>query len=431
MKDDNFAKIIYKLYCRDNANLNCPDITIQVTDDCCLNCSYCYQIHKEHHMMSNEIMKQIIDLLFKMYDEDKPNTIINHNTKGIVIKFIGGEPFMNIDVIDYGSTYFLDECIRRDHPWLTYFRFSIISNGVLYFTPKVQAYLKKFAPFLSLGITIDGPKEVHDACRKDINGNGSFDIALAAFKDWTKRYSYVATKATIAPENLSYLSSIITFFKELGCNGIVASPIHEHKWTVNEAKIYYQQLKIIADMLLVNNDFDFSCFSPYYGKPMLSSNNMNWCGGLGKMLAFDYEGKAYPCIRYMESSLGQSQPPIIIGDTNNVYASDEAQQILKEFQTTTRRSQSTDECFNCPIAFGCSWCSAWNYQETGSFNKRSTNQCWMHRARSLVNSYYYNKLFKQNGSEKRMPVYLNRELATQIISDEEYDELLKLADNLR
>jgi radical SAM protein with 4Fe4S-binding SPASM domain len=34
------------------------------------------------------------------------------------------------------------------------------------------------------------------------------------------------------------------------------------------------------------------------------------------MIAVDYKGDIYPCIRYMESSLGNSAPPIIIG---NVY----------------------------------------------------------------------------------------------------------------
>lgn len=431
MRDDSYSKIVYKLFYKENPELNCPDITIQVTDDCCLQCSYCYQIHKDHHMMSNEIMKSIIDLLFKMYDEDNPAALINHNTKGIVLKFIGGEPFMNIDVIDYGSTYFLDECIKRDHPWLLYFRFSIISNGILYFTPKVQAYIKKFEPFLSLGITIDGPEELHDACRKYADGSGSFDKAFAAFQDCIKTKEYVSTKVTIAPENLPYLSSIIDFFRDLGCNGVVASPIYEHKWTIKEAQLYYIELKKIAELLFKYPDFEFSGFSPAFGLPMLSSENNNWCGGMGQMLAFDYEGKAYPCIRYMESSLGSSYPPLIIGDYTGVYNSEETQNLLKELKAVTRRSQSSDECFNCPIAFGCGWCSAWNYQENGTVDKRSTNQCWMHRARSLANSYYQNKIFEQTGNNKRLPVYLNREIATQIISDEEYDNLLKLANNLR
>ena len=121
-----------------------------------------------------------------MYDENDKDMLINHNSLGIIIEFICGEPFMNIDVIDYISTYFINQCIEKNHPWQYNFRFSFSTNGVLYFEDKVQAYLKKFRPFLSLNITIDGPKELHDACRKDYDGNGSFDRAIAALENWHK-----------------------------------------------------------------------------------------------------------------------------------------------------------------------------------------------------------------------------------------------------
>jgi sulfatase maturation enzyme AslB (radical SAM superfamily) len=33
-----------------------------------------------------------------------------------------------------------------------------------------------------MGISIDGNKQLHDTCRVDINGNGSYDIAIASVK---------------------------------------------------------------------------------------------------------------------------------------------------------------------------------------------------------------------------------------------------------
>lgn len=35
-----------------------------------------------------------------------------------------------------------------------------------------------------MNITIDGPKEVHDACRKDWEGHGSYDRSMAAWEHW-------------------------------------------------------------------------------------------------------------------------------------------------------------------------------------------------------------------------------------------------------
>jgi hypothetical protein len=48
------------------------------------------------------------------------------------------------------------------------------------------------------------------------------------------------------------------------------------------------------------------------------------------MLAFDPEGNAYPCLRYMPSSLGSDCPPIIIGNTDGVYNTSEYKAIYDD-----------------------------------------------------------------------------------------------------
>lgn len=46
------------------------------------------------------------------------------------------------------------------------------------------------------------------------------------------------------------------------------------------------------------------------------SENRNWCGGTGDMIAVNWTGNIYPYLRYMESSLGSEADPIIIGTVN-------------------------------------------------------------------------------------------------------------------
>ena len=84
----------------------------------------------------------------------------NKYPEGAVIEFIGGEPLLQVDLISQICDYLITEMIKQNHPWLFRFRFSISSNGTLYFTPKVQKFIKKFAPWLSLNITMDGNKEL-------------------------------------------------------------------------------------------------------------------------------------------------------------------------------------------------------------------------------------------------------------------------------
>lgn len=431
MKYQSYSDVIMFLYPEDNAS-GCRNITFQVCDDCCLNCSYCYQTHKGHNYMTKETAKAIIDLLFKMYDEDKPDTFINHTTHGIILDFIGGEPLMNVEIMDFATEYFLDECLRRDHEWLYNFRTSFATNGILYFEPKVQDYLEKFKNFISMTVSIDGPKEIHDACRIDHEGNGSFERASAAAEHYWQHFhgekEYRGeTKVTIAPENLHNLNMIFDYFIAQGVTEIFANPVYEVEWTIEQAKEYYNELKKLADKLLFHPEVNCALFDERQNQPMGIGDNTNWCGGDGHMLAFDPHGNAYPCLRYMESSLGGEVEPLIIGNTNGIYNTPESQEIRCKLCALTRSNQSTEECAHCPIASGCSWCSAWNYQQFKEIGKRSTNICWMRRATAIANAYYWNTKYRLEGREKRFPFFLEQKYALQLITPEEYDKLLLLS----
>ena len=62
-------------------------ITFQVTEDCCLACTYCYQINKSKNKMSFETAKEFLDNLFEQkYPEiNKENTLEIQNVAGISI----------------------------------------------------------------------------------------------------------------------------------------------------------------------------------------------------------------------------------------------------------------------------------------------------------------------------------------------------------
>ena len=167
-------------------------------------------------------------------------------------------------------------------------------------------------------------------------------------------------------------------------------------------------------------------------QPLNITENINFCGGVCKekttFCAINYKGKIFPCIRYMESSLNNKQPELPIGDIWN-NQKEEYLSNIKLLSNITRRSQSTDECFDCPIAAGCAWCSAYNYEEFGTPNKRATYICCMHQATSLANVYYWNKLYQKLNISKQFKMNLPKEEALKIIDEEEYNYLLKLIRN--
>lgn len=434
-KFTNWSDLIIKCFPEENITSHSgKNITFQITDACNLKCSYCYQINKGFHTMSFDTAKKFIDLLLNNDDNTKLY-IDSKSSSSVIIDFIGGEPLLEVELIDKIIDYFMEQMILRDHPWQYRHKFSLCSNGVLYFEPKVQDFLKKHAHHLSFSISIDGNKKLHDSCRVFPDGSGSYDIAIAAVHDWQKKYSIesMGSKMTLAPNNIQYTYEAIKGLLDENYYEINLNCIFEEGWTVEHAKIFYDQLKQTADYLLTHdeeyiNDRYISIFIDTFFKPKSLDDTQNWCGGNGSMIAVDYKGDIYPCIRYMESSLGSDVPPIIIGNVDHgIMTTEEERKMGKMVQDVNRITQSSQECLECPIAEGCSWCQAYNYQcSGGNINKRATYICVMHKARALANCYYWNKYYHQFNKPYRFKLWLPDEEALKIISNEELEMLHKL-----
>ena len=153
----------------ENLNRNVKTVTFQVTEDCNLCCTYCYQINKSKNTMSFETAKAFVDLLIE--DSYKENTYVSlTSTAGVIVEFIGGEPLLEIELIDKIVDYFRNKLIMLKHPWCDHFRISMISNGVLYFDERVQRFINKNKKQISFAISLDGCKPLHDMCHQGIHG---------------------------------------------------------------------------------------------------------------------------------------------------------------------------------------------------------------------------------------------------------------------
>ena len=405
-------------------------VTFQITEDCCLNCSYCYQVHNSiQKPMSFETAKTFIDQLLS----DNFERITTDNTVGIIWEFIGGEPFLQIDLIQKITDYIYKVMTEKNHPWLFLSRISISSNGILYFDPRVQHYIQQYFTLLSLNISIDGNKALHDSCRVDLNGNGSYDRAIAAVRHFKSTYNQMpAIKMTYAPANIGFMYEATLSLIEEGYTQLQGNCIFEEGWTYEHATVLYYQLKRIADYLIDNNLYNKIYFAFFiedtFFKPLDPEYNRNWCGGVDcTMLSINPKGEYYNCIRYMESSLQGAQKPLKLGSVNGGYLqTEEERSNYNMTQGITRKSQSTEECFNCPIAGGCAWCSAYNYQVNGTPNKRVTSICPMHKARALGNVYFWNKLYRTLDIDKTFINYLPDDESLKIIDKNELSMLKSL-----
>ena len=215
------------------------EVTFQLTDNCNLCCSYCYQIQKGHHKMPFEVAKKFIDYMFEGR-EDPTSEFYEGNVIGFIIEFIGGEPLLEARLMEQICDYFESKLAEvPESPWNLFHIYSISSNGTLYNTKACQHFLKKYDGLISLGITVDGCKELHDKCRLFANGSGSYDLAVSAALDVMKRIGNRSTKLTFSPANLDYVFEGFKNMAELGFKDLYGNCVFENVWNNKEDIIKY------------------------------------------------------------------------------------------------------------------------------------------------------------------------------------------------
>lgn len=424
-KRKDYSNYLNELFQNNTGNSVCRNITIQITNQCNLRCSYCYEHNKSCGSMNINTAKKIIDTILDMYDAD--TDFIGKHSKGLVLDFIGGEPLLEAKLIENICDYYFDECLRRNIPLAPFTRFSFATNGLLWFTEDAQHLFKKYHDFISLTVSIDGIQELHDKYRIDQYGKGSFEKAYIAYLDGRDKYGWNNSKMTFTPGSVHYMYDSIKMMIENGCNDILCNFAYEPKYTIQDAKNIYFELKKVSDYMIQNKYNNYiSILDEYIGN--FDNTIDNYCGGTGKMIAFSSDGKAYPCIRYMPISIGnEKSSKICIGDCfNGIYKTNDQLKIKKELDSITRKSQSTKECMECPVSTGCGWCSGYNYELYGTANKRCTNICYSHKGRVLASCYYYNKRHIELNDVNPKKINLPYNEVVDIIGKEEADYLFNL-----
>ena len=98
-----------------------------MTENCNLNCTYCFEKDKSVSMMTKEVAKKSVDFLIE-------NAIFEKRDR-IDFMFFGGEPLLNIDVIDYIYEYSIVETKKH--------KLGISGNITAYSDPRLKNIISK------------------------------------------------------------------------------------------------------------------------------------------------------------------------------------------------------------------------------------------------------------------------------------------------
>ena len=350
--EDNFKGQSLDLKKRDSV---IKALCLHVAHTCNLNCEYCFagqgKYHGEDALMSFEVGKQALDFLVK-----------NSGTrKNLEVDFFGGEPLVNFDVVKQLVKY--ARSIEKEVG--KHFRFTLTTNGVL-LDDDVIDFLNK--EMNNVVLSLDGRKEVNDAKRKTLNGQGSYDIIVPKFQNFVKKRGdkEYYMRGPFTRNNLDFTNDIFHMldlgFKELSIEPVVSKPDTDYALREEDLSLIYEQYEILAKEMIKRrrekNPFTFYHYMiDLSGGPCIYKR-ITGCGSGTEYLAVTPNGDFYPCHQF-------------VGDKNflmgNVKDGITNTKLRDEFKLCNVYSRK--ECENCWAKLYCSGgCAANSFHTTGSIN---------------------------------------------------------------
>jgi uncharacterized protein len=366
-----------KYFRRPQQNELADNLTFIVTDDCNLRCRYCYQTDKQPRDMSVETALQTADYFFDIYQ--------NKYDK-VVFDFIGGEPFVRIDLLDNVIPYMIKRFERQkaNGKWKSML-LGFSTNGTCFGDERVRDLIAKYGNYMSVGLSLDGVKAIHN-----YNRDNSFDEVMRWFAYWRQTFPRSSTKSTLNHEAIPYVFESIKFLTSTCLNEIYMNTIYEDCWQEGDDQIFYDQLKQAADYILTNKIYKQKYVSLFDTNMLVDANtDCNWCGTGSCMLAVDYQGDIFPCMRFKTLS---KMEPLAIG---NIKDGIDYKKLLPFY--FCHNTKNKPDCENCEARQGCPNCTAFCYNETGSIFDRVSYMCKMHVARKKANEYYWNRMAEIEG----------------------------------
>lgn len=150
---------------------------------------------------------------------------------------------------------------------------------------------------------------------------------------------------TVSPFNVPYIFESLVDMMDKGYYHINFNCVMEEGWKKEHATELYWQLHRLVDYMKEHNlldKYDFSMFDKQKGIPAknLSDSDNNPCGGTGNMIAIDWKGDIYPCLRYMENSVPpEVREPYKIGTVfDGINVLPEHKKKISYLRTITRSS---------------------------------------------------------------------------------------------
>jgi uncharacterized protein len=188
-------------------------LSLAVAQRCNLGCGYCYAQQGDFGAAPKSMpLATALQAVDRLVGEAAPGARVN-------LAFLGGEPLVNRPVLRAATRHAAATAARRG----VRVTFSITTNGTLV-TEEDGSFFEEHG--FAVTVSLDGPREVHDALRPDRQGRGSFDRILRNVRPLLarQRRMQVSARVTVTPRNLGLRETLEQFVDE-GFHGVGFAPM--------------------------------------------------------------------------------------------------------------------------------------------------------------------------------------------------------------
>lgn len=321
---------------------------------CNLGCSYCFFLDKEElyegsrFHMSDEVLDRYIRQL-----------IDAHSSPVVTVAWQGGEPtLMGLDF--YRRAIEVQERYRKPG---TSFENTIQTNGTL-LTDEWCEFLKENEYLV--GISIDGPRPLHDVNRVSKRGEGTFDKVMRGLRLLQKHQVEYNVLTTVNGVNGAFPLEVYRFLRdEVGTDWMQFIPVVER---VDEegnpaflngryasdrsvgAEQFGQFLSTVFDEWVRNDvgtvyvqTFE-AAVRNWMGLPSSGMCVFNETCGLG--VALEHNGDLYSCDHFVE-------PEYLIGNVEDVDMGELVGSQRQHDFGMDKRDSLPQYCLDCDVRFAC------------------------------------------------------------------------------
>ncbi|MBO5568680.1 MAG: 4Fe-4S cluster-binding domain-containing protein [Clostridia bacterium] len=330
--------------------------TVFFTNQCNMDCSYCYERNKKVRSTSYDVLDDIVNFIVDQQrsNVDKMVSVVTH----------GGEPLIEFDKIQY--------FIKRLDEKAQNVQYIITTNATL-LTDLMIDFLSQH--YSEISVSIDGIQLAHDANRVFVNKKGSYNVVVGKAKKLLEKRSDVKARMTITSKTASTLYESVKHLLDLGFTTIV--PVIDafyNDWTEKDMEVLLNQGKLIIDYL---KDYD-KITNVGLINDSLSKMANSPCNGGTSTFSIDTDGAIYPCV----VTVGMTE--FVVGTIKEGVNKEKVAEILSWDKI------EIPECIGCSRYNYCNTtrCRMINKVMCGSLHTPSAIVCSIENLKVKLSEYY-------------------------------------------